>query len=169
MRRRLGRSWLVAVLLALATAVSAAAGKQGFADLQLSKSDAPDPVVAGGQITYDIVIFNAGPDTSEFVSIEDTLPAGTTFVDLIVADPTWTCSAPAVGSGGTVSCSKDALEADTSGAFTLVVAVDSARRARDRITNTRRRARRRPIPTRRSRPPAPNTTVVAPPPTRRSR
>src|SRR6185503_17314652 len=135
MRLHLGRSWLVAVLLALATAVSAAAG-QSSADLQLSKSDSPDPVLPGGQITYDIVISNAGPDTSEFVNVEDTLPAGTTFVDLIVSDPTWTCSTPAVGSGGTVSCSKDALEVDTSGPFTLIVAVDSGVTPGTVITNT---------------------------------
>ena len=107
-----GKSSLLALLLALATAVSAAGQP---ADLQLSKSDSPDPVAAGGPIIYDIVMFNAGPDNSQFVSIEDTLPAGTTFVNLIVADPTSTCSTPAVGSGGTVSCSKDALEVDGRG------------------------------------------------------
>ena len=63
MRLHLGRSWLVAVLLALATAVSAAAG-QSSADLQLSKSDSPDPVTAGQNITYTIDVENFGPNTA---------------------------------------------------------------------------------------------------------
>lgn len=165
MRRHLGRSWLLAVLLALAAAVSAEAGQGGSADLQLSKSDAPDPVVAGGQIIYDIVLFNAGPDISEFVGIDDMLPPGTTFVDLIISDPTWTCSTPAVGSGGTVSCSKDALDPDTSGPFTLIVAVDSGVTPGTVITNTATSGSETPDPDGQFPTASANTTVVAPLPT----
>jgi len=152
---------LVAVLLAFALALPAQAGTS--ANLSLTKTDAPDPVLPGSQITYDIVISNSGPDTSEFVSIDDTLPAGTTFVDLIISDPTWTCSTPAVGAGGTVSCSKDALEVDTSGPFTLIVEVDSGVAPGTVITNTATSSAETPDPDQ-AFPTATATTTVGTPP-----
>ena len=163
MHRHLGSWSLVVVLLALATAVPAQAGTS--ADLQLTKTDSPDPVLPGGQITYDIVLFNAGPDISDFVSIDDTLPAGTTFVDLIVSDPTWTCTTPPVGSAGTVSCSKDALDPNTSGPFTLIVAVDSGVAPGTVITNTVTSSAETPDPDQAFPTATATTTVAAPPPT----
>ncbi|HEV8238306.1 MAG TPA: hypothetical protein VGS57_02945 [Thermoanaerobaculia bacterium] len=162
MRPHLG-SWLAAVLLSLATAASAAAGTS--ADLQLTKSDSPDPVLAGGQITYDIVLFNAGPDASVLVSIQDTLPAGTTFVDLIVADPSWICTTPPVGSAGTITCLKDSLDPDTSGPFTLIVAVDSGVAPGTVITNTVVSGSETPDPDEQYPTATATTTVAAPPPT----
>ncbi|NJP30992.1 COG1361 S-layer family protein [Micromonospora thermarum] len=50
------------------------------ADLSVSKSDSPDPVVAGEKITYTITVGNAGPSTAQGVTVTDTLPAGTTYV-----------------------------------------------------------------------------------------
>jgi uncharacterized repeat protein (TIGR01451 family) len=52
------------------------------ADLTLGKSDAPDPVVAGEDLTYTLTLFNAGPSTAENVVIEDILPAGVTIVSV---------------------------------------------------------------------------------------
>jgi uncharacterized repeat protein (TIGR01451 family) len=50
------------------------------ADLQLTKTDSPDPVVAGRQVTYTLTVSTAGPSDALGVSVADTLPAGTTFV-----------------------------------------------------------------------------------------
>jgi uncharacterized repeat protein (TIGR01451 family) len=50
-----------------------------LAVLTLSKSDVPDPVVVGGQLTYTILVTNTGPSTATNVDISDTLPAGLTF------------------------------------------------------------------------------------------
>lgn len=163
MRRHLGSCWFAAVLLTFVTTFSAQAGTS--ADLTLSKSDSPDPVLAGGQITYDIVLTNHGPDTSEFVSISDTLPPGTTFVDLIPSDPSWTCTTPAVGGTGTVDCSNDALAADTSGPFTLIIAVDSGVAPGTVITNTVTSSSETPDPDQAFPTATATTTVVAPPPT----
>lgn len=162
MRRQLGTWWLVAVLLAVVIEGAAWAGTS--ADLTLTKSDSPDPVLPGGQITYDIVLFNNGPDTSEFVSISDTLPPGTTFVDLIASDPSWTCTTPAVGGTGTVDCSNDALAADTSAPFTLIVAVDSGVTPGTVITNTVTSSAETPDPDQGFPTASADTTVVAPPP-----
>src|SRR5690242_13354886 len=50
------------------------------ADLIVSKTASPDPVVAGSNVTYTIRVENCGPATAINVSVSDPLPAGTTFV-----------------------------------------------------------------------------------------
>ncbi|HXT52817.1 MAG TPA: DUF11 domain-containing protein, partial [Thermoanaerobaculia bacterium] len=111
-----------------------APGEPGTADLQLSKFDSPDPVFPGGSITYEILLTNAGPDTAEFVSLDDTLPAEVTFLAL-TPDPAWSCTTPPVGSGGTVSCSIDSLPVGTSDFF-ITVQVGSGVAPGTVITNT---------------------------------
>jgi uncharacterized repeat protein (TIGR01451 family) len=92
------------------------------ADLSVTKVDTPDPVQAGNNLTYTITVTNAGPSAAASVILNDTLPAGTTFVSL--ASPGgWSCTKPPVGSGGTVSCSNPS-QAVGSAVFTLIVAVD---------------------------------------------
>ena len=92
------------------------------ADLAVTKVDTPDPVVAGANLVYTITVDNNGPSTAVSVSLSDTLPTGTTFVSL--PDPAgWSCTKPAVGSGGTVSCSNPSFAVGSS-VFTLTVMVD---------------------------------------------
>lgn len=45
-----------------------------LADLQISKSAAPDPVTAGTIVTYTIVVSNLGPGRAHNLVIHDTLP-----------------------------------------------------------------------------------------------
>lgn len=91
------------------------------ADLSVAKTDSPDPVVVGTNLTYTITVTNSGPDAAPNASMSDTLPAGTTFVSL--ASPAgWSCTTPAVGATGTVSCS-NASFAVGSAVFTLTVSV----------------------------------------------
>lgn len=47
-------------------------------DLVLSKSDSPDPVVAGEGLTYTLTITNDGPSDAPAVVVRDMLPAGIT-------------------------------------------------------------------------------------------
>ena len=54
------------------------------ADLAIFKTDVPDPVIGGQNITYSVTVFNQGPDDATGVIIRDILPPGTTFV---VASP----------------------------------------------------------------------------------
>jgi uncharacterized repeat protein (TIGR01451 family) len=68
------------------------------------------------------------------VTLDDTLPAGTTFVSLS-SPGGWSCATPAVGSGGTVSCSIASLGTGNV-AFTLVVAVGSSLTDGTLIANT---------------------------------
>lgn len=75
------------------------------ADLTLTKTSSPNPVVAGGIVTYQFDVVNNGPHTANDLSLTDTLPGGLTFV-ADNASPTadndadWACSA----SGQDVTC-----------------------------------------------------------------
>src|SRR5207247_613263 len=80
--------------------------------LGISKTDAPDPVVAGSNITYTLSFSNTGSANASGVVIADTVPANTTFV-----------SATAGGtlSAGVVTWNIGALSAGTSSSVQLVV------------------------------------------------
>jgi uncharacterized repeat protein (TIGR01451 family) len=70
-----------------------------------------------------------------------------------------------VGGTGTVDCSNDALAADTSGPFTLIVAVDSGVAPGTVITNTVTSSAETPDPDQAFPTATATTTVAAPPPT----
>jgi len=85
------------------------------ADLVLSKTDSPDPVIAGGSLQYLVTVLNNGPSTAENVVVTDTLPAGVTFVSTAgcAEDP-----------AGVPTCTLGSIPASTSPGFIITVAVD---------------------------------------------
>src|SRR5437773_2110653 len=76
--------------------------------LNISKTDAPDPVVAGANITYTISYSNTGNMNATGVVITDTVPANTSFVSatgggtLAAGVVTWNIGALAIGASGSV-------------------------------------------------------------------
>ncbi len=94
--------------------------------LSLSAVDAPDPVVAGSNLTYTISYANGGNANATGAVITDTLPANTTFV-----------SATSGGtlSGSVVTWSLGALNASASGTVQMVVRVASPLANGTTITN----------------------------------
>jgi uncharacterized repeat protein (TIGR01451 family) len=104
-------------------------------DLSVTKSDSPDPVNAGSNITYTITVNNAGPDAAINATLADTLPANTTFVSLS-SPGGWSCATPAVGGTGLVNCSIPSLAVSAPAVFTLVVNVDTDAGAGSTISNT---------------------------------
>ena len=50
------------------------------ADLSLTMSDSPDPVLTGAVLTYTIKVHNAGPDPATNTVVTDGLPGGVSFV-----------------------------------------------------------------------------------------
>lgn len=93
------------------------------ADVAVAKTG-PATAQPGQNITYSIQAVNAGPDAAASVQLADTLPGPFTFVSLS-APAGWTCSTPAVGAGGAVSCSIASLANGGGGTFTLTVNVPS--------------------------------------------
>ena len=67
-------------------------------DMIISKSDSPDPVVAGTNLTYTLDVSNLGPTRAFNVLASDLLPADVSFMSALDGD--WSCSHAA----GTVSC-----------------------------------------------------------------
>jgi len=51
-----------------------------LADLSIAKSNSPDPVTAGKNLTYTVTVTNNGPNTATSVTVTDNLPAETTFI-----------------------------------------------------------------------------------------
>ena len=104
------------------------------ADLSITKTDSPDPVIAGTNLAYIITATNGGPDAAANASWSDTLPAGTTFVSLASA-PGWSCTTPSIGSGGTVTCSIASFAVGSAG-FSLIVNVNAGVASGTVLSNT---------------------------------
>ncbi|MEZ5313884.1 MAG: choice-of-anchor Q domain-containing protein [Thermoanaerobaculia bacterium] len=97
------------------------------ADLAVSKSDSPDPVVAGQNLTYTIDFVNNGPDDADDVVVADAVPANATFVSAEVTTGSgWNIQAPLPGATGAVVFSKSVVASAETAIFTLVVEVDAA-------------------------------------------
>jgi uncharacterized repeat protein (TIGR01451 family) len=60
---------------------------QRRADLEIVKSDSPDPVAAGALLTYTLFVTNHGPSDVDSLTITDSLPLSATAV---VTPPGWT-------------------------------------------------------------------------------
>src|SRR4029078_2334995 len=95
----------------------------GAASLSVVKTDSPDAVAAGGDLTYTITATNAGPSIATTVTVGDGLPAGTTFLSL-PSPAGWSCPTPPVGGTGAVNCTNPSVATGDS-VFTLVVKVDA--------------------------------------------
>src|SRR5207247_657725 len=95
--------------------------------LSVSKTDSPDPVAAGGSLTYTLSYSNTGNANATGVVLTDTVPANTTFV-----------SATAGGTlaSGVVTWSPGNLAAGASGSVQMVVRVASPLANGTSITNS---------------------------------
>jgi uncharacterized repeat protein (TIGR01451 family) len=101
MRRPLGAALLISALVF--ASVGSAAQPSGSANLKLTKSDSPDPVRIGGQLTYAIGVENLGPMPATGITVTDSLPRG---VELISAvGPGGACALH----GGKLTCPVGAL------------------------------------------------------------
>lgn len=86
-------------------------------DVSVLKSDSVDPVNAGSQLTYTLVVNNAGPSTATGVTLTDTLPAGVSFSSGSSTQGTVS------EAGGTVTANVGTLAAGATETVTLIVDV----------------------------------------------
>ena len=90
------------------------------ADLGITDSGSPNPVLAGNKITYTQVVTNNGPSAADNATLVATIPANTTFVSMI-PPAGWSCGA---GSGSEV-CTNVNMAGLSSATFTMMVQVNS--------------------------------------------
>jgi len=94
------------------------------ADLALTKTDSPDPVVAGEKVTYTLVVTNNGPSSASNVLIEDILPAGVTIDSVAVTIGVGSCNTGVPGNAALpTSCTFDSLANGASSTMVIVVTV----------------------------------------------
>ena len=82
------------------------------ANLGLTMTDAPDPVLMGGTLTYTLTVSNVGPLQATGVTLVDPLPPAVTFVS---------ASAGCTASGATVTCALPDLSVGASQVVTIEV------------------------------------------------
>lgn len=86
------------------------------ADLSVTKTDSPDPVLVDGLFTYTITVTNNGPDDAKNVVVNDDLPSGVTF------------DSASSGCSGTtnITCDLGTLAADESATVEINVIANKA-------------------------------------------
>jgi uncharacterized repeat protein (TIGR01451 family) len=90
-----------------------------FADLTVSVSDTPDPVLVCNLLEYEITVRNNGPSCASGVTVTNTLPAGVSFQGTDGA-----CSV----SGNTLTCSLSDLDPGEEDSLQIVGLVDRSLR-----------------------------------------
>jgi uncharacterized repeat protein (TIGR01451 family) len=114
----------------------AASFQTADADLAITKSG-PATVTAGTNITYTVTVTNNGLSDAQTVALTDNTPANSTFVsESQTSGPAFSCTNPAVGGTGPVSCTLATLASGASASFTLVFNVSAAVPNGTTITNT---------------------------------
>lgn len=89
------------------------------ADLSITKTHSPDPVIAGNQLTWHITVTNHGPSAATNVTVTDTLPAQDSYLTNNLNRPAG-CSA----AGQVVTCSLGDLANGQTVTFDLVTLVN---------------------------------------------
>jgi uncharacterized repeat protein (TIGR01451 family) len=92
------------------------------ADLVLSTAGAPSTVLAGNNITYTQTVTNNGPAAATVANFTEATPPNTTYQS-VLAPAGWTCTTPAVGATGNVTCTDPSLASGASANIVVVLNV----------------------------------------------
>ena len=112
------------------------------ADLSVTKTDSPDPVLKGGTLTYTIVVTNQGPASAAAVQLTDVLSTSVRFVSVTSTagscsqlDGTVNCALGDIPSGGSVTVTIN-VSARRTGTATNTAQVSSQSPDPDAANNT---------------------------------
>ncbi len=100
------------------------------ADLLVQMSDAPDPVLAGQDLTYSITVTNRGPLTATGVVLTDWLPENGDLISVLVTQGTFS------NGGNVIDFSVGTLPVGSGAAFTVVVRPRSGGSMSNTVTAT---------------------------------
>jgi len=102
---------------------STVVGTTAGAEMTVTNSASPNPVIAGNNITYTQTATNVGSGAANAPTLTDTTPPNTTFVS-ITTPPGTTCTPTlAVGATGTTICTGASAPSGTSGTVVFIVKV----------------------------------------------
>jgi uncharacterized repeat protein (TIGR01451 family) len=113
-----------------------------IADLATLETESPNPVLHGANLKYTLAVTNKGPDVATSTVISDATPVGTTFV--VATTSVGTCTAPAVGATGTLTCKVGSLARGAK--VTITMTVKDTLPAGSTLTNTGRASSGTPDP-----------------------
>lgn len=109
------------------------------ADLSVTKSDGPDPLLLGGELTYSIRVVNNGPNDAAGVVLKDSLPQGVNLVSSPVGcsvnGQDITCNIGTLAKGG-VANFKIVVKPTAAGRITNTATVGGAKSDPDMVNNT---------------------------------
>jgi conserved repeat domain/conserved repeat domain/conserved repeat domain len=111
------------------------------ADLSIESMSGSPAASSGATMSFQVVIANKGPSTAHHVQLIDAVPANATFAAISVADPLgeFTCTTPAVGTSGNVTCSAPSFDQRVAGdqpAFLFTFRVNNGVAAGTALTNS---------------------------------
>ena len=98
-------------------------------DLSLTKTDSPDLVAVGGNLTYTLKVRNNGTGPAAAVTLTDALPAGLTFVSRSTTKGT--CSGTS-----TVTCNLGTINPGAANEVTVTIVATAGAAAAPSVTNT---------------------------------
>ena len=116
-----------------ASVVLEGTGVMPQADVSLAMTASSTTAQVGRPLTYTITVTNLSQGSAGAVTMRDALPSTVSFASITTSTNT-SCTTPAVGSAGTVSCALGSLAPGGTATIQLVVNVVSARKAQ--ISNT---------------------------------
>ena len=102
------------------------------ANIVVTKTASPNPVLAGNNIVYSISVHNNGPAAAANVTFTDPIPTNTTFVSLAQTGTAWACPAPTTA----VNCTLASFASGATTTFTVTVTVGAATASGTKISNT---------------------------------
>ncbi|HUR99931.1 MAG TPA: hypothetical protein VMZ26_17840, partial [Pyrinomonadaceae bacterium] len=106
------------------------------ADLSITKTDSPDPVYAGANLTYTLTVTNLGPSWARGVFAFDTLPGSVSFMSATVGGGSGGVCSPLAGSPTVVQCNLGDIENGGVRVITLQTQVASSVPHGTMINNT---------------------------------
>ena len=94
------------------------------ADLSVALVAAPDPVAAGGNVTFTASVSDIGPSAGDNATLVFPVLANTTFAS-VTPPAGWSCTGPGIGLTGTIVCTTLSMSGGTAANFTIVVKVNN--------------------------------------------
>jgi uncharacterized repeat protein (TIGR01451 family) len=118
-----------------------AATSNASADLSIDSVLGSTSAASGSTFSFQVVASNKGPSTAHHVQLIDAVPANATFVSATISDPVgaFTCTTPAVGTSGTITCTAFSLDvrgASDQPAFLFTFRINNGVSAGTVLTNT---------------------------------